>query len=101
MNEDLSGEAAAMRAEIGRLNAEVASFKSELALLQQVREHLPKCAGMDGSTTSSWLLVISGRSVWLIMCLLAQSCCCKARAGALRTRTAYCSYIQPQQHASL
>ncbi len=74
VNEDLSGEAAAMRAEIGRLNAEVASFKSELALLQQVREHLQKCAGMDGGTTSSWLL-LSGRSVLLIMCLLARSCC--------------------------
>ena len=60
MNEDLSGEAAAMRAEIGRLNAEVASFKSELALLQQVREHLQERAGMDGGTTSSWLLIIVG-----------------------------------------
>lgn len=37
VNEDLSGEAAAMRAEIARLTAEVASFKSELALLQQAR----------------------------------------------------------------
>ncbi len=37
MNEDLSGEAAAMRTEIARLNAEVLSFKSELALLQQAR----------------------------------------------------------------
>ena len=37
VNEDLSGEAAAMLAEIARLSAQNASLRSEVALLQQAR----------------------------------------------------------------
>ena len=37
VNEDLSGEAAAMLAEIARLSTQNASLKSEVALLQQAR----------------------------------------------------------------
>lgn len=58
VNEDLSGEAAAMLAEIARLSAQNASLKSEVALLQQARAlhafHLS--SGQDGSGMHSTCL---------------------------------------------